>query len=565
MLDVDVDHRKFRIFVGEGKFTHMKFSRTICLGGTSLVMKDLTYRMNKIWGYLLFAGLVALVMSVAACSSDDDATAGDSSAGITKGGTLKVGMLPDHISFDPPNVLGLPDIYTAIHAYDTLLFREADLTTRPALATSWEFNEDASVWTFQLRENVYFNSYENGAVVKGKEFTSEDVIFTINRMYEVESPTVSTISPEKPTMIAVGDHTVRFEFSAPNATLLQGLVKYQSQMTPSNIDPAKFAKASYGTGLYIITDHIAGERTTWIRNPDYWMDGLPYPDDMLFLFIPSPEGRAEALKAGTIDMIADLEATSIPGLQAHPDTTVQIAPGGGYMNLAMIVTEPPFDNVLVRKAVQAATDRQAVLEGAQFGLGAIAYDHPVTPTDPMFNPNCKPPDYDPVLAKKLLADAGYPDGIDLTLYTSTAGASMVEMATVLKESFKPAGINLEIVVMPEDGYWAEGWMIKPFTTVWWGGRPPYEGFNVVYRGGGSWNETFYANPKFDALLNEAMSSADPIEQKRIYGEMQCIAIEDVPRVVVVFRPVPLAIRNDVKGSAAMWDATISVHNVWLDR
>jgi len=476
-----------------------------------------------------------------------------------------VGMIGDHVGFDPPLVVGMPDLVTIIHTNDVLVFRNPDLTLRPALAKSWTFNEDASVWTFKLREGVYFKSYANGAIVTGKDFTADDVIFTIDRMYETESPTVSTISPTKPTVTKISDHEVRMEFDGPNATLLEGLVKYHSHMTPSNVDPATFNTQPFGTGPFIMTSHVIGERTTFIKNPDYWMEGSPKVDELYYIFLPSPESRAEALKAGTIDMIFDLDATSIPTLQADPSTKVQVAPSGGYMNLAMIVTEPPFDNKLVRKAVQAATDRNAILQAAQFGIGAIAYDHPITPNDPIFNENCKPPDYDPELAKSLLKDAGYPNGIDLTLYTSTAGASMVEMATVVKESFKPAGINVEIVVMPEDGYWAEGWLVKPFTTVWWGGRPPYEAFNVVYRGGGSWNETFWKNDRFDTLLDEAKGAASLEDKKRIFGEMQCIAIEEVPRVVAVFRPVTLGIRHDVKGSAPMWDATMSLHNVWLDR
>lgn len=505
--------------------------------------------------------LAAVLASLAVIALFGVACSGDSKTG----GALKVGMLSDHVSFDPPVLLGMPNIYTVIHTNDVLVFRNPDLTTRPALAESWTFNDDASVWTFKLREDVYFKTYENGAIVTGKEFKAEDVIFTINRMYSEESPTVSTISPEKPNMVAVDDHTVRFEFDAPNATLLEGLVKYQTHMSPSDIDPTRFAEQTFGTGPFIMTSHIAGERTTFIKNPDYWLKDTPKVDELLFIFLPSPEARAEALKAGSIDMVVDMETTSIPGVEANPGTSVQTAPSGGYMNIAMIVTQSPFDNLQVRKAVQMATDRNAILQAAQLGYGAIAYDHPVTSTDPRFNPDCKPPDYDPAGAKSLLAQAGYPNGIDLTLHTSTAGGAMVEMATVLKESFKPAGINLDIVVMPEDGYWAEGWMVKPFTTVWWGGRPPYEAFNVVYRGGGSWNETFYNNPKVDALLNEAKASASLDDQKRIFGELQCIGIEDAHRIIPVFRPVVLGISDDVKGSAPMWDATLSVHNVWLDR
>jgi peptide/nickel transport system substrate-binding protein len=504
------------------------------------------------------------MLSLAACTSDEEPTATATASatdtpadtGPKYGGTLKVGMLSDHVSFDPPVLLGLPDIVTVQATYDVLVFRNPDLTLEPMLAESWLANEDASVWTFNLRRGVKFSH--------GKELMAEDVIFTFNRMFEVESPLTSVMA--KPTnMVAEDDYTVRFEFDGPNAPLLDSLVKYHAHITPSDVDPDRFATETFGTGPFRMTEHISGERTTFVRNDEYWWDPYPYPDDLIYLFLPSPEVRAEALKAGTVDMIYDLDASSIPTLQAHGETSVQQAPSGGYMNLAMDTRAVPFDNKLVRKAIQAATDRDAILQGAQFGLGSVAYDHPITPGDPVFNTNCAPPDYDPALAKSLLDQAGYSDGIDLTLYTSTAGASMVEMATVLKESFRPAGINLTIEVMPEDGYWAEGWLVKPFTTVWWGGRPPYEAFSVVYASGAAWNESYWDNAEADRLLNEALGAAKLADQQRIYGELQCLVIEEAPRIVTVFRPVTLGIRNDVKGTAPMWDATMSLHRVWLDQ
>jgi len=511
------------------------------------------------------AGLLATLLLLAACGGTEEATTtAEDSYGIKKGGTLRVGMLADHVTFDPPLVLGMPDILQVIHTHDPLIFRNADLTLRGALAENYYPNEDSTTWTFELRKGVYFYHYENDELVKGKEFQAEDVIFTINRMHEVESPLSGTLRlPDR--LVEVDPYTVRFEYDAPNAVLIEGLVKYQAGMTPSNGDTATFAKGAPGTGAFILTSHIPGERTTFVKNPDYWAEDMPLVDEMVFVFLTSPEARAEALKAGTIDIIFDLDTTSIPGLNADPETAVQTAPSGGYMNVALRVDTPPFDNKKLRQALQMATDRNAVLQAAQFGLGSIAYDHPITPNHPVFNPDCVPPDYNPEGAKELLAQAGYPDGISLTIHTSSAGAAMVEMATVLKESFRPAGIDLTINVMPEDGYWAEGWMVKPMTTVWWGGRPPYEGFSIVYTGGASWNESYYANDEVDALLIEAMSAGTLERQKEIFGRLQCIVVDEVPRIIVVFRPVALGIRNDVRGSAPMWDATASFHTVWLDR
>jgi peptide/nickel transport system substrate-binding protein len=516
-------------------------------------MNNLLKRTRKSLLPLIGLIIATLVIGVGCGSADNEWM---ETPGSKSGGHLKVGMLADFNTFDPPLLVGMPDIYTVIHTHDVLVFRNPDLTLQPALATSWVANEDSTEWTLELRKGVKFSN--------GKEFNADDVIFTINRLYEVESPLASVmIKPAR--MVADDPHTLRLIFEKPNAVLLDSLVKYQFSITPSNVDTSTFATTPVGTGPFILKEHITGERTYFVKNPDYWWDGHPLVEELTFIFLPDPESRAEALKAGIVDIIADLDVSSVPGLRGHPDTDAVVAPAGGYLNVAFDVTVPPYDNVLVRKAVQLVTDRQAILQAVQFGMGGIAYDHPIAESHPVFNPDCVPPAYDPQKAKELLAQAGYPDGIDLTLTTSTAGGGMVELATVFKEKAAPAGINIDINVVPEDGYWSDAWLVEPFLTVWWGGRPPYEAFSVVYKGGGSWNEAKYANARVDELLDLAMQKSGIEDQKAIYGEIQCIIVDEVPRIIPVFRPVLLGLRNDVRGMVPMWDATMSLHRAWLDR
>ena len=284
-------------------------------------------------------------------------------------------------------------------------------------------------------------------------------------------------------------------------------------------------------------------------------------DEVIFLYMPSSD-LVETLKSGDIDVIYNLEVAGVDALEEYPNTVVVQAPSGSYMNLAMDVRQPPFDNVLVRRALQVATDREAILQGAQRGLGGIAYDHPITEGDPFFNPSCKPPAYDADLARELLAQAGYPSGIDLTLYTSAAGASMVEMAEVFQETAAAAGIRVDVVVMPEDSYWSDVWLQMPFITSWWNGRTPYEAFSVVYRSDAVWNESYYSNPRLDAGLDRAQGDLE--NQQQIFGELQCLVVDEVPRIIPVFRPVLLGLRNEVRGVEPMWDGTLSLHRAWLE-
>ena len=108
-------------------------------------------------------------------------------------------------------------------------------------------------------------------------------------------------------------------------------------------------------------------------------------------------------------------------------------------------------------------------------------------------------------------------------------------------------------------------MVAPFTTVFWGGRPPFEAFSVVYTSGAAWNESYWSNDRVDELLDIALGQSELEDQKKTYGELQCLVVDEVPRIIPVFRPVVLGVRNDVRGAEPMWDATLSLHRVWLDR
>ena len=478
-----------------------------------------------------------------------------------RGGTLRVALVKAHTSFDPHIVNDNPDIQLSRHAYDNLILRDPDdLSLIPMLATSWEANDDFTQFTFRLRSGVKFHH--------GKEFTAEDVVYSFERLLDpdVGSPIAAGLDSVS-NVVAVDELTVRFELDHPNSYLPDVLALFHARIIPSDIDPKRLANEEFGTGPFILKEQVVGERFVMVRNPDYWWEGYPCLDQVIFFYIPTPETRAEALKSGAVDVIFDLNASNVPALEAHPETRVSESASASYLTLAMDMRVEPFDDILVRKALQAATNREAILQAAQLGKGGIAFDHPIPPSDEHFwegSQDAVPP-YDVERAKALLAEAGYPDGLDLTLYTSTSAGTVVEMAVAFKESAAPAGIRVKIQREPEDEFWSDVWMVKPFNTVWWEGRTPDEAFSVVYKSDAIWNESRYSNPRVDELIVNARSQADLADRRESYGEIQRILIDEVPRIIPVFRPIFQGLRHNVRGCEATQKAAeLLGFRCWLD-
>jgi peptide/nickel transport system substrate-binding protein len=505
---------------------------------------------------MLFLGASLFLTPFVGCGGEEQPPTSEPPAqsGPKYGGILRIAYPPDNKDFDPPLLSNTADMLVVHQCYESLVERNPDWTLRPLLAESWEPNDELTQWTFHLRHGIKF--------IHGKELEAEDVVYTFDRLFEVESPLASVLGMVE-DVVAVDDYTVRFDLSSPNAFLPDLISRYHAKICPSDIDPVRLATETFGTGPFTVTEHVVGERTVMKKNLNYWWETYPYLDEVIIIYLPDPESRAGALKTGTVDAIFDMVIPSIATIEAHPDTRVSIVTSGQYMNLAMIVTMPPFDDILVRQAIQAATDREAINQAALFGKGSLAYDHPIAPTDPHFSEKCKTPEYDPDLARELLEQAGYPDGIDLTLYCSTLGAPMVEMAMVMKEKAAPAGIRIDIQVMPEDGYWSDVWMVEPFCTVYYGGRIPDEALSIVYLSTASWNESRYNNPRVDELILKARIQLELEDRRESYGELQCILIDEVPRIIPVFMPVAHGMRLNVQGLEAKPHGGIFCRYAWL--
>ena len=527
------------------------------------------HKRNFLYWMAASLALTLTLLMLTACGGDGatatspapEAAAADES-GPQFGGTLRVAGPPNHTTLDPHIMCCTMDTEIGWAVYNGLVRREHDMSFKPSLAVSWEANNEVTQWTFNLRQGVKFHN--------GKDFKAEDVVFSFNRLTDpdVGSPILGQLTAVE-DIVALDDYTVRFDLSRPNAFFLEPLTTYYTKVIPMGIDLESLTNAPVGTGPFMMEDYVEGEHATLVRNPDYWDKDdqgrqLPYLDEVQFLFISEDATRLAALKAGDVDIEYFPAASAIDQAKGDPGLEVKLVSSSSYLNLAMDVTVEPFNSKLVRQAMRYAIDRDTVNDVAFFGYGIIANDHPIPPTDPTYNADLEIPAYDPQKAKELLAQAGYPDGIEIDMHT-TERQGMIDLAVAFKESSEPAGIRTNIIRDSEDSYWSEIWLKVPLMTVNWGGRPPLEAIGIVYQSEAEWNESNYVSAELDRLLEEAPAEFDDTKRNAMFARMQEILVDDAPRVIGGFQPVFFFTRDDVQGIEAHPLHYFYLDEGWLDR
>jgi len=399
--------------------------------------------------------------------------------------------------------------------------------------------------------------------VTGKEFKAEDVLFTYNRIRDPEADNPnSALLDSVVDIVAIDDYTVRFDLNGPNGFFLDIFTIYRMFILPADVDVDRLTLEAFGTGPFLLDEWLAGERAIMVRNPDYWEDGRPYLDEIVFVAIQEAVTRSEALKSGDVDLVYNLETQSVTDIQAHPGTKVLSVASTGHIGMTMDNSSPPFDNKLVRKAFQAATDRELINQAALLGLGSITYDHPFPSSDPRFAPQYAP-EYDPELAKSLLEQAGYPDGIDITLHTGDVAPGMIEMAVAFKESAAPAGIRVEVKIRPPDAFWSEVFMQEPFVIIQWGAVPSVDVMlTQAYHSESAYNAFRYYNDTLDELMARARGET-LAQQIETYGEIQRILVDDVPSLVIANHPVIYGARNNLHDVGPQTVRNRTLRNAWL--
>ncbi len=450
-------------------------------------------------------------------------------------------------NLDPAFLSTTADFQAARQWLDYLVYigEDNEPEVSRSLAENWQSNEAGTTWTFELRRGILFHD--------GKEMTSRDVKFTFDRL---RNPDIGAATVEMYANIqeitTPDEYTVAFKLEEPNPDFLKELGYHHALILDA--DNKDFETNWNGTGPFMIESYEPEERLLFKRNPDYWKKdekgySLPYLEGMEFVFLDSPETRVEALQTGRVDYLLHLPFEFVSTLQEDPDIEIYRKTSNYKYAIRMRSDQPPADDVRVRQALKAGTDRGAILEGAMEGLGVTGRDTPIGPVYGDYYLDLPEPEREVEKAKELLAEAGYEEGLEITLYTQEA-SPVPDIAAIWKEQMSEIGVEVDIQLLPSEVYYYDGltWLEAGFGITPWGFRhSPQPYLDLAYKCGADWNETHWCDEELEELIAAAAREMDHWERVRLYHEIQEIFIERGPIIVPFFLDNLWAAHKRVKG------------------
>ena len=398
--------------------------------------------------------------------------------------------------------------------FDCLTEVGPDGQLRGELAESWEASADAKTWTFKLRQGVTFHN--------GKSFGADDVLESL-AMHTAEGaksaaePIVSAIAE----MTKLGDYEVQFVLNDGNADFPFLLSDYHLIMFPAGQVDEAIAKG-IGTGLYRVESFDPGVRFVGKRVDSHYKDGSAgWFDEIEYIAINDASARSNALMTGQVDAINRIEFKTEALMRANPNVTIFEVTGNQHYTLPMLSTVAPFDDLNVRLALKHSVNRQELVDKILQGHGKVGNDHPIGPANQYYAEDLPQLEIDIDKAKFHMKEAGLSTlKVDLNV-SDAAFNGAIDTAQLYQASAKAAGIEINVVQEPADGYWSNVWLKKPWCASYYSGRATEDWmFATAYEAGVPWNESQWDDPRFQELLFQGRKELDSAKRRVIYHEMQ---------------------------------------------
>lgn len=452
--------------------------------------------------------------------------------------TFRVAFQPI-VQTDPALISSDSEVFIANAVYDYIVDVDAKSNLIPRLATSWTISDDGLVYTFDLVKNASFHDESS--------FSADDVIWTFDRLRDPELGfATSSLYSNILSIEKKGEFSVIFTLENPNPFFLYDLSDNHALIIKNGTEDASDFN---GTGPFKVSSYNPEDRVILEANPDYFIPGQSGLDSVEVIFFPDDIAMIDALRGGQIDLVLRMSTSLFKSLENEDGIETISIPTNGFDLVRLRSDREPGNNPAVIQAFKLATDRKVILDLVHQGFGSVGNDSPIGPLyDAYHDASVSPPARDIEAAKALLAEAGYPEGIELTLHVPDSG-SRPDLAAVLKQQWSEANIFVEISVEPESVYYGDdGWLEVDLGITGWGSRPyPQFYLDVMLISGAAWNEAHFADPEFDALANTAGTTLNENERIEAYSQIQELLADRGPILIPYYFAQFGAINSDFEG------------------
>ena len=440
-------------------------------------------------------------------------------------GVLRVALGTTLSQIDPAKTT-IGDEYVYVHLVFNGLSRiDPDMTVKPDLAESWTASDDLKTWTFKLRQGVKFHH--------GRVLDADDVVATMKRILD---PATGSRARTSLSMVdnvsAVDAQTVKFDLNISYAGFADIFADRQLRIVPKD-KLEELSTHPIGTGPFMFKSWSPGDRLELVKNPDYFEKGLPKLDGVTLRIIPESAARMAAIESGAVDIVWSMPYEAVDKFKNHASVRTDGVSTPTWDGVILNNDRPPFNDVRVRQALALTIDKSAIVELALFGQGDPTFS-PIPPSHPYFNKSLKfnPPDI--AKAKKLLADAGYPNGFDVPMQVPQEREQRVRVGVAVRDMAKAAGIRINIERVPFASYTANVAGKAQMYVDGYFARPTIDtAIYPFYHSSGSWNKQLwlYKDARVDQLLDDARKTNDEAARKTIFEKFQAIVEETVPGII----------------------------------
>ena len=477
-----------------------------------------------------------------------------------RGITVAVGS--SFTTLDPYQATDLLSRTVAKSFYEGLYSFDKNLKPVPQLAESYEVSEDGLVYTFKLRDGVKFHD--------GTDFTAEAVKLNFERVLNPDNHLSRRSFFNFIDRIEVVDRLhVKFVLSRRTPGFLQRLANGSGQMicpnTIKTMDGRGIAFNPCGTGPYLLKDYNPSERLVVVKNPNYRVKGLPKLDSITWLPVAENASRAAMLRTKEAAFIQPMPVEQVKDIENDPELKLNVVPSIMMRYLSINNAHKPFDDVRVRKAISLAINREALCKVAFSG-----YARPATGVLPLPIPSAVDlgvPKYDPQEAKRLLAEAGFPNGFSTKLWSGYNNSTSSKVIQFIQQQLAQVGIKAQVQALEagqrvekvESHQDAATAPVRLYYTGWssstgeadWGLRPLFAGDKTPPS---MYNISYYKNPTVDADIMKALGTTDRAEKTKLYTEVQEEIWKDAPWAFLVTEKLLYSTSKKLTGMYVMPDA-----------